>query len=48
MDGGIVLTVGLNGILVVLVTTGGNSPLAEIKYNAFVEKDVLPFCRVQQ
>ena len=27
-DGGVVLTVGLNGSLVELVTTGGNSPLA--------------------
>lgn len=48
MDGGVVLMVGLNGSPVVLVTTGGNSPLAEMKYNAFIEKVVLSFLHVQQ
>lgn len=47
MDGGVVLMVGLNGSLVVLVATGGNSPLAERKYNAFIEKAVLSFLHVQ-
>lgn len=39
---------GLNGSLVVLVATGGNSPLAEMKYNAFIEKAVLSFHGVEQ
>lgn len=38
MDVAVVLTVGLNGSLVVVVTTGGNSPLAERENDAFNEK----------
>lgn len=38
--------VGLNGSLVVLVTTGAVSPLAEMKYNAFIGKSVLSFLYV--
>lgn len=37
MEGGGVLIVGLNGSPGV-VTTGGNSPLAEIEHNGFIEK----------
>ena len=45
MDVAVVLIVGLSGSLVVLVTTGGNSPLAEMEYNAFIEKNALfPLC----
>jgi len=48
MDGGGVLIVGLNGSRVVLPATGGNSPFAEMKYKAIIEKTVLSFLHVQQ
>lgn len=48
MDGVVVLTVGLKGSLVVLVTTGGNSPFAEMKYNAFIGKSILSCLYVPQ
>lgn len=45
MDVAVVLLVGLNGSLVVLVTTGGNSPLAEMENNAVIEKTAFfPLC----
>lgn len=38
----------MGGGLVVLVTTGGNSPLAEMKYSIFIKKAVQSLLSMQQ